>query len=354
MTAKRNFKRRVRERQARMGERYTTARRRLLDEQSATVPGDAPAEAASGQVPVEPALDAASKAVASKGAPVEASSESVPMAATPDAVPPEGSSGDAPMAATPDAVPVIELLDVSDAAAGLGLRCRIRMFPALAELVDPGSVLTTLRDALVGTAGDPSTELLSSVALHGKRPPRLRRDLPDLGALQRFFRRARLGLGGVSEDGTMLVLHVAGRDKSVMVLCTLSPREPLLMLMGINGTELAVWDDLGVPRVPVVRVRSVSEAALFLIHEGRRYPVTTDELVIGSDGGTAGLAIGDAAGASGDAAVIRRHGTYYLKGLGSTRGIFYKGMCIDNKRIDEGDVFQIGEHELRFTYRVDG
>jgi len=29
-------------------------------------------------------------------------------------------------------------------------------------------------------------------------------------------------------------------------------------------------------------------------------------------------------------------------------------MLIDNKRIDEGDVFEIGGHELRFTYREDG
>jgi len=53
------------------------------------------------------------------------------------------------------------------------------------------------------------------------------------------------------------------------------------------------------------------------------------------------------------AAVLRRHGVHYLKDLGSTHGITYKGMRIDNKRIDEGDVFQIGDHELRFTYRSD-
>jgi hypothetical protein len=39
------------------------------------------------------------------------------------------------------------------------------------------------------------------------------------------------------------------------------------------------------------------------------------------------------------AAVIRRNGTFYIKDLGSTNGIDYKGMRIDNKRIDEGDVF---------------
>ena len=53
------------------------------------------------------------------------------------------------------------------------------------------------------------------------------------------------------------------------------------------------------------------------------------------------------------AAVIRRNGTYFIKDLGSTNGIDYKGMRIDNKRIDEGDVFHLCDYELRFTYRAD-
>jgi hypothetical protein len=48
--------------------------------------------------------------------------------------------------------------------------------------------------------------------------------------------------------------------------------------------------------------------------------------------------------------VIRRIDTYYIKDLGSTAGIVYRGMRIDNKRIDEGDVFHLGEYELRFTF----
>ena len=51
------------------------------------------------------------------------------------------------------------------------------------------------------------------------------------------------------------------------------------------------------------------------------------------------------------AAVIRRNGTYFIKDLGSTNGIDYKGMRIDNKRIDEGDVFHLCDYELRFTYK---
>jgi pSer/pThr/pTyr-binding forkhead associated (FHA) protein len=54
------------------------------------------------------------------------------------------------------------------------------------------------------------------------------------------------------------------------------------------------------------------------------------------------------------AVVIFRNGNYYVKDLGSTHGIHYKGMRIDNKRIDEGDVIQIREHELRFTYESEG
>jgi hypothetical protein len=51
------------------------------------------------------------------------------------------------------------------------------------------------------------------------------------------------------------------------------------------------------------------------------------------------------------AAVVRRNGTYFIKDLGSTNGIDFKGMRIDNKRIDEGDVFHLCDYELRFTYK---
>jgi pSer/pThr/pTyr-binding forkhead associated (FHA) protein len=49
--------------------------------------------------------------------------------------------------------------------------------------------------------------------------------------------------------------------------------------------------------------------------------------------------------------VLRRNGAYYIKDLGSTNGIDYNGVRIDNKRIEEGDVFTICDYELRFTYR---
>jgi hypothetical protein len=60
------------------------------------------------------------------------------------------------------------------------------------------------------------------VALTGQDPPRPRRSARDFEALRRFLRRARAGLGGTSEEGMMMVLHVAGRDGIVPVLCTLT------------------------------------------------------------------------------------------------------------------------------------
>jgi len=90
---------------------------------------------------------------------------------------------------------------------------------------------------------------------------------------------------------------------------------------------------------------------LFLLYNGQRYPVTKDQFIIGRGSKTSDLPIKDGNISRKHAAVIRRNGTFYIKDLGSTNGIDYKGMRIDNKRIDEGDIFHICDYELRFTYR---
>ncbi len=92
---------------------------------------------------------------------------------------------------------------------------------------------------------------------------------------------------------------------------------------------------------------------LFLMFNGQRYPVTKDQFIIGRGSKTSDLPIKDGNISRKHAAVIRRNGTFYIKDLGSTNGIDYKGMRIDNKRIDEGDVFHLCDYELKFTYRTD-
>lgn len=97
-------------------------------------------------------------------------------------------------------------------------------------------------------------------------------------------------------------------------------------------------------------VASAGSPTLYLIYNGQRYPVTKDQFIIGRGSKTSDLPIKDGNISRQHAAVIRRNGTFYIKDLGSTNGIDYKGMRIDNKRIDEGDVFHLCDYELRFTY----
>ena len=90
---------------------------------------------------------------------------------------------------------------------------------------------------------------------------------------------------------------------------------------------------------------------LYLYFEGQCYAVDQDQFIIGRGAKSSDLPIRDGNISRKHAAVIRRNGTFYIKDLGSTNGIDYKGMRIDNKRIDEGDVFHICDYKLRFTYR---
>ena len=90
---------------------------------------------------------------------------------------------------------------------------------------------------------------------------------------------------------------------------------------------------------------------LFLIYDNRKIAVDKEQFIIGRGSKTSDLAIKDGNISRKHAAIIQRNGTYYIKDLGSTNGIDYKGMRIDNKRIDEGDVFHLCDYELRFTYR---
>jgi hypothetical protein len=107
------------------------------------------------------------------------------------------------------------------------------------------------------------------------------------------------------------------------------------------------------PLSPSAPPGSIETAAppLYLMFQGQRMLVDKDQFVIGRGSKTADLAIKDGNISRKHAVVLRRNGVYYIKDLGSTNGIEYKGMRIDNKRIDEGDSFSICDYELRFTYQ---
>ena len=100
------------------------------------------------------------------------------------------------------------------------------------------------------------------------------------------------------------------------------------------------------PPAPAAAARQV----LYIIFNGQKIPIAKDEFVIGRGSKTADLPIKDGNISRRHAAVVFQSGAYYMKDLGSTNGIEYMGRRIDSKRIDEGDIFQICDYELRFTY----
>jgi hypothetical protein len=133
-------------------------------------------------------------------------------------------------------VPVIELGEMTAEAAAVGIKCRVFAFPDLAEKIGCAALLRRLRDALLDTEGDPATELMRSVVMRGERPLVAWGSPRSLIEMDRFLARARAGLGGVSESGTMLALHVAGSVETVLCLLwlplvpALPSREPSIIL----------------------------------------------------------------------------------------------------------------------------
>jgi FHA domain-containing protein len=103
----------------------------------------------------------------------------------------------------------------------------------------------------------------------------------------------------------------------------------------------------GRPPPPVV----APPGALYLCYAGATVLVDKEQFVIGRGARHSDLAIDDPDVSRRHAAIVRRENGFYINDLGSTNGIAYRGMRIDHKRIEEGDVFHICNHEIRFTYR---
>jgi FHA domain len=94
-----------------------------------------------------------------------------------------------------------------------------------------------------------------------------------------------------------------------------------------------------------------AQVPLYLVFDNQKYRIDKDQFIIGRGTKSSDLPIKDGNISRKHAAVIRRNGTYFIKDLGSTNGIDFKGMRIDNKRIEEGDIFHLCDYELRFTFK---
>jgi len=90
---------------------------------------------------------------------------------------------------------------------------------------------------------------------------------------------------------------------------------------------------------------------LFVIFNGQKIPVNKHEFVIGRGSKTADLPIKDGNISRRHAVIVFDNGGFYMKDLGSTNGVEFHGQRVDTRLIQEGDVFQLCDYELRFTYR---
>lgn len=90
---------------------------------------------------------------------------------------------------------------------------------------------------------------------------------------------------------------------------------------------------------------------LYVVFNGQKFPVAKGEFIIGRGSKTADLPIKDGNISRRHAAVVWQNGAWFVKDLGSTNGVEYQGRKIDSKRIEEGDVFQLCDYEIAFTYR---
>jgi hypothetical protein len=105
------------------------------------------------------------------------------------------------------------------------------------------------------------------------------------------------------------------------------------------------------PPLPSSPGAQMSSAQLFVIFNGQKFPVQKEEFIIGRGTKTADLPIKDGNISRRHAAVIWQNGGWYIKDLGSTNGVEFQGRKVDSKRIEEGDIYQLCDYEIRFTYR---
>lgn len=154
-------------------------------------------------------------------------------------------------------IDVVELIDVTELGATLGIQCGIRIIPALAERVDTADVLRQLRDTLIATERDPQLAPMRDVVLHGELPIGGRHQTPQDGL--RFVQRVRAGIGGVSDSGHILAFAVTGRHGAELVVfwlwLSMAPYRtvsPMLIVTaaalfegGVRGLEPLV---VGLPR----------------------------------------------------------------------------------------------------------
>ena len=106
------------------------------------------------------------------------------------------------------------------------------------------------------------------------------------------------------------------------------------------------------PPLPGGAPQAGGMAPLFVIFNGQKFPVSKDEFHHRSLAPRPPTCPSrTATSRAGTPRSSGRTAAGTLKDLGSTNGVEFQGRKIDSKRIEEGDVYQLCDYEIRFTYR---
>ncbi len=90
--------------------------------------------------------------------------------------------------------------------------------------------------------------------------------------------------------------------------------------------------------------------ALYLYFEGQCYAIDQEQFVIGRGSKYSDLPIKDANISRRHCAIVRRDGSYFIKDLGSTNGVEFNGERVDDHKVEEGTLYRLCDHELRFSF----
>ena len=105
------------------------------------------------------------------------------------------------------------------------------------------------------------------------------------------------------------------------------------------------------PMPPPVAPPVSAQRTLIAVYANEEFPVTKEEFFIGRGQKLCDLVIRDTNISRQHARVVLHNGQYWMIDNGSTNGVEFRGAKIQQKRIDEGDVFTICGHDVQFGYR---
>jgi len=89
---------------------------------------------------------------------------------------------------------------------------------------------------------------------------------------------------------------------------------------------------------------------MHVYYGGERYTVNKERYIIGRGKQSSDLTIKDPNVSRQHAMVEYIDGRYYMVDMGSTNGVEYGGRRVQRQPINDGDVFRVCDHELRFAF----